>query len=230
MRAMAIVHGRNMRPELVIFDCDGVLIDSEGVASRVVAKALTALGWAMTTDEAMGLFVGMSIADMEPMIEARIGRALPVGWRDGLAAELADALGREAVVVPGARDALLAVTALGIPWRVASNSSDHEMAVKFARTGLNDLMAGRTHSAARVIARGGRAKPAPDLYLAAAAAEGVEAGACVVLEDSVVGVTGAVAAGMVCYGFAPHGDGAALLAAGAAGVLRELNELVGVLA
>jgi beta-phosphoglucomutase-like phosphatase (HAD superfamily) len=214
---------------LVIFDCDGVLIDSEGVASAVVARSLSALGWAMTTDEAMARFVGMSIADMEPMIAARLGRALPVGWRDGLAAALVAALGEEARVVPGAREALLAVQAMGLPWRVASNSSDDEMAVKFRRTGLAGLVEGRCHSAASVIAQGGRAKPAPDVYLAAAAAEGVAPGACVVLEDSVVGVRAAVAAGMRVYGFAPHGDGAILLDVGAAGVVRDLPGFVALL-
>jgi len=81
-----------------------------------------------------------------------------------------------------------------------------------------------------VIAKGGRPKPAPDIFLAAAASAGAPPHACLVLEDSKLGVTGAVAAGMTCYGFAPHGDGAALLAAGAAGVLHDLHEIFGVLA
>ena len=85
-----------MRPELIIFDCDGVLIDSEGVASRVVAANLSRIGWAMDADAAMRMFMGMSIVEMQPLIEGRLRRALPDGWRDGLAAELADALSREA--------------------------------------------------------------------------------------------------------------------------------------
>jgi HAD superfamily hydrolase (TIGR01509 family) len=213
-----------VRPDLVIFDCDGVLIDSETVASTVVARDLTALGWAMTTEQAMGLFLGMSITDMEPIIEARLGRRLPAGWRNALADQLVIALGEQARPIPGAADALVAVGALGIPWRVASNSSDEEMAVKFARCGMAKLVAGRCHAAASVIAQGGKPKPAPDIYLAAAAAEGVAPSCCVVLEDSALGVTGAVAAGMVCYGFAPHGTGEQLLAAGAARIFRTLQE------
>jgi len=204
-------------------------VDSEGVASRVVAADLTALGWAMTTDQAMHLFMGMNIGDMQPVIEARLGRALPAGWREALAAKLVAALAQEVAPMKGAREVLLGVTALGLPWRVASNSSDEEMRVKFLRCGLDDLVAGRCHSAASVIASGGKAKPAPDVYLAAAVAEGVDSARCVVLEDSALGVTGAVAAGMVCYGFSPHGDGAHLLAAGAAGVLRTLEAFLGVL-
>jgi HAD superfamily hydrolase (TIGR01509 family) len=219
-----------MPPELIIFDCDGVLIDSEGLASAVVAEDLTALGWKMSPAVAQEIFLGMSIMDMEPMIAARLGHALSPAWRDELAAKLLVALSEGAKRIPGAREMLEGVNRLGIPWRVASNSSDEEMAVKFARTGLSDLTEGRAHAAASVIAKGGRPKPAPDIFLAAAASTGAPPEACLVLEDSPLGVTGAVAAGMTCYGFAPHGDGAALLAAGAAGVLRELHEIFGVLA
>jgi HAD superfamily hydrolase (TIGR01509 family) len=214
-----------MRPELIIFDCDGVLIDSEGVASRVVAENLSRIGWEMDAAAAMRLFMGMSIMEMQPLIEGRLRRSLPAGWRDGLVRDLADALSREAVVIPGARATLARVTAMGIGWRVASNSSDEEMAIKFGRTGLDDLTAGLTFAAMAV----GRPKPAPDVYLAAAKAAGAAPGRCLVLEDSVLGVEGAVAAGMVCYGFDRHGDGAHLREAGAAGVLHSLEELFGVL-
>jgi HAD superfamily hydrolase (TIGR01509 family) len=217
-----------MRPELIIFDCDGVLIDSEGIASALIAQEMTALGWAMDVDEAQRVFLGMSIIDMEPLIEARLGWRLPAGWRDKIADELLVVLRAGAKLIPGAREMLEQVNALGIEWRVASNSSDEEMAVKFARTGISDLTAGRAHAAASVVALGGRPKPAPDIFLAAAASAGVKPAHCLVVEDSALGVTGAVAAGMVCYGFAPHG-GASLLEAGAAGVLRELNDLFEVL-
>jgi HAD superfamily hydrolase (TIGR01509 family) len=219
-----------MPPELIIFDCDGVLIDSEGVAASLIARELTALGWEMTMQDSMDLFLGMSITDMQPIIETRLGRKLPQDWRPELAKKLVLALGEEAKLIPGAREMLERVTAMGMPWRVASNSSDQEMAVKFARTGLTTMMDGKTHSAASVIAKGGRPKPAPDVFLAAAAAEKIPPKSCLVLEDSALGVTGAVAAGMTCYGFAPHGDGAHLLAAGAKAILRDLQDLFGVLA
>ena len=219
-----------MPPELIIFDCDGVLIDSEGVASAVIAEELTALGWVMDAAESMRLFMGMSITDMEPIIEAKLGRKLPAGWRPDLAEKLVVALGEHSKLIPGAAEMLREVTARGVNWRIASNSSDEEMEVKFARTGISGLTGGRAHSAASVIAGGGRAKPAPDVFLAAAAAAGVAPGGCIVLEDSPLGVKGAVAAGMVCYGFAPHGGGAALLAAGAKRVFMKLDEIFGVLA
>ncbi len=218
-----------MPPQLVIFDCDGVLIDSEGIASTIIAAELTAAGWAMDATDAMRLFMGMSITDMQPIIEARLGTSLAPGWRAGLAAQLVAALGTQSRLIPGAAELLAAITARGVDWRIASNSSDEEMAVKFACCGITHLTQGRAHSAASVIARGGRAKPAPDVFLAAAASAGATPRDCIVLEDSARGVTGAVAAGMECYGFAPHGGGAALLAAGAKRIFTRLDEIFGVL-
>jgi beta-phosphoglucomutase-like phosphatase (HAD superfamily) len=209
---------------LVIFDCDGVLVDSEPVASRVTARLLTQLGWLMTAEEANAHFLGMSLPDMRPLIEVRLG-PLPTDFETGLSAALIAALSREAVAIAGAADVLRATAALGVPYRVASNSSCAEMAAKFAATGLAPLVAGRLHSFEDVLAAGGRGKPAPDLYLAAAAAEAVPPASCLVIEDSVPGVRAAVAAGMICLGFAPHGHVAPLQAAGVAGVLRSLAEL-----
>ena len=218
-----------MQPELIIFDCDGVLIDSEGIASELIAVNLTGLGWTMNAVESQRMFIGMSIHDMEPIIEAKLGRPMPDGWRQNIADELVTALGTQARLIPGAREMLVRVNALGIPWRIASNSSDEEMAVKFARTGIADLTHGLSHAAASVIALGGKPKPAPDVFLAAAASAQTRPERCLVVEDSALGVTGAVAARMTCYGFDPHGDGGHLLAAGAAGILHDLGDLFDVL-
>ncbi|MDE2007232.1 MAG: HAD-IA family hydrolase [Rhodospirillales bacterium] len=204
-----------MSVRLVIFDCDGVLIDSEAVANRVSAEAIGELGWRLTAAECEQRFLGMSLADMGRAIAAARGIAVPAAWEARLVVRLAEALGRDAVTVPGAEAALRAVAAMGFEWRIASNSGVAELAAKFAATGLAALVAGRVHSAETVIARGGRGKPAPDLFLEAAHAAGVTPSYCVVVEDSIPGVRGAVAAGMRCLGFAPHGDGAALHAAGA---------------
>ncbi len=215
-----------MRPELIIFDCDGVLIDSETIASKLVARNLTALGWEMTTEGAMQRFIGMSIVDMQPMIEARLRRKLPPSWRQDLAAELIHALGSEVALIPHARETLEQVSAMGIPWRIASNSSSEELAVKFAHTGLSDLTTGLAFSGTGMLDQGVRPKPAPDVYLRAAASAGIAPARCLVLEDSTPGVTGAVAAGMTCYGFAPHGDGALLLMAGAKRIMHGLEEFL----
>ncbi len=206
---------RRPRPAMVVFDCDGVLIDSEPLCDRVVAQALTELGWPMTPAESHARFIGLSFYDMVPTIEARLGRSIGNDWIDLLVRRVVAAMAAEVELVPGAREALHGVDALGLPWRIASNSSHDEMHAKFGRTGLMDLVAGRLHSAVDVIARGGRGKPAPDVYLAAAAAEGIDPATCIAIEDSVAGVRAAVAAGMECLGFSPGHDGARLRDAGA---------------
>ncbi len=205
---------------LVIFDCDGVLVDSEGPSNRVVAEEITALGWPMTTEESCALFIGRRLSDIPAIVEPRIGRTVPPGWVEHLRDRMIAVLTSEVEAIPGAHDALRATTALGLPYRIASNSSHEEMAVKFQRVAMVELVEGRLHSA-RDVARG---KPAPDVFLHAAAAAGVPPGACVVVEDSVPGAQAARAAGMACIGLAPHGDDPALRAAGAV-LIRSFTEL-----
>ncbi len=204
----------------MIFDCDGVLVDSEPVANRVAAAEVTALGWPMSLAESMAAFMGLRLSDMPGIIEAR-GVWVPEGWVEVLRTRIMAALAEECEAVSGAEDALRGVAALGVPYRVASNSSHEEMAVKFGRTGLAGLVAGRVHSARDV----GAGKPAPDLFLAAAAREGVAARDCLVVEDSVPGVRAARAAGMACLGYAPHGNGERLAAEGAV-VIGALSDVV----
>ena len=209
---------------LVIFDCDGVLVDSEGPSSRLVAQEITALGWPLTADEARALFIGRRLSDIPPVVEPHIGRPVPPNWIEDLRDKLIAMMADEVEAMPGAHDVLVATVAHGLLLRVASNSSHAEMAVKFERTGLAHLVAGRLHSA-RDVPRG---KPAPDVFLAAASAAGVPPEACLVVEDSVPGATAARAAGMACVGLAPYGDDPALRAVGAV-LIRSLDELPAIL-
>ncbi|MEI7711988.1 MAG: HAD-IA family hydrolase [Rhodospirillales bacterium] len=200
---------------MVIFDCDGVLIDSEGLTDRVVAASLSELGWNITPDECHRRFLGTSFYDMVPLIETAIGNSLAADWVDRLVDRLIAVFAREVEPIPGARDALEGVTALGLPWRIASNSSFKEMDAKFSRAGWTDLVRGRLHSGVEIIARGGRSKPAPDIFLEAAAAEGIDPAHCLVIEDSATGARAARAAGMACLGYSPDNASDALRAAGA---------------
>ncbi len=222
--ALQALRARHTPLRLVIFDCDGVLVDSEPVVNRVVAAELTHLGWPMTGAECQVRFLGLSLTTMMPLIEMQLGRALPAGWDQALEDRLVTVLAEEVELIPGAAAMLADTTRLGLPWRVASNSSHAELNAKFGRNGLADIVAGRLHSHHDVP----RGKPAPDLFLAAAAAEGVPPQACIVIEDSVPGVRAAMAAGMTCLGFSPDGDGAHLRAEGAAPfhALRDLPNLL----
>jgi beta-phosphoglucomutase-like phosphatase (HAD superfamily) len=186
--AATFLKARRRPLELVIFDCDGVLIDSEALCNRLVAEILTADGWKMTAEECEYRFIGMSFHAMQPVIETHLGRSLGEDWVNRIVAVVTEAMAREVEPVPGARAALEATTAQGLRWRIASNSSHIEMEAKFGRAGWMDLVAGRLHSAVDVIAVGGAGKPAPDVFLAAAAAEGTAPAHCLVIEDSVPGV------------------------------------------
>ena len=204
---------------LVIFDCDGVLVDSEGPSNRVVAEEVSKLGWAMTDAESMHLFVGYTLEQIAPVVAEKTGRAVPDCWVEALRQRIIEVLSREVALVPGVCEAIAAAEEMGLACRVASNSSHREMRAKFLRTGLMHLLE-RAHSADDVAA----GKPAPDVFLHAAAAAGIAPGACLVIEDSVPGALGAASAGMACLGFDPHGDGARLRAAGAR-VFRDMAEL-----
>ncbi len=187
-----------MTIRLVIFDCDGVLIDSEPLSRSLIAKEAQALGWAMTEADAHR-FTGLTWSALQPIFEAAIKRALPPGWPVMLQDRLIVRMQAGVPAMPGARRVLEDTAVLGLAYRIASNSSHREMAQKFGSTGLADLTAGRVHSA-RDVAHG---KPAPDLFLAAAHAEGVAPADCIVVEDSAPGVAAAHAAGMRVVAFAP---------------------------
>ena len=224
MTPRALMRQRRAPLRLLIFDCDGVIVDSEPISNRILAEDFSARGWPMTGPQAEHLFVGTTLAEIQPRAEVALGRTLPADWREVVRARIVAAMLEEAVAVPGALAALAGVSALGLPWRVASNSSHDELRAKFARLQLTDRVAGRVHSHRDVA----RPKPAPDLFLATAAAEGVRPEECLVVEDSVAGASGARAAGMDCLGLDRFGDGAALRAAGAVpfGDMAELPGLV----
>ncbi len=213
-----------MRPELIVFDCDGVLVDSEPIANRIMAEAITALGWPLSTADSMARFKGHHFDTIIAAVEDRLGRPLAVDWLPALRAATDAAFERELEPVPGVIAALDAIAECGTPTCVASQGPLEKMAVSLGVTGLRARFEGRVFSADQVA----RGKPHPDLFLFAAEAMGVAPGTCVVIEDSPLGVTGARAAGMAVLGFAPEGDGAELAAAGAE-LFRDMAELPGLL-
>jgi len=212
-------------PGLVIFDCDGVLVDSEAISMRVLTQAINAVDVPMTLAEVHAAFIGTDVATIEREVGRRRGTPVPEGWMDDFYAARAEVFARELVAVPGAREAVEAVQADGWETCVASQGRPAKMAQTLGLTGLSDLFpAERIFSATMVE----RPKPAPDLYLHAARECGWEPADCVVVEDSLLGVRGARAAGMRVLGYvaASEAEDAALplLAAGAE-VVRSLGEV-----
>ncbi|GAB0117658.1 hydrolase [Acidisoma sp. 7E03] len=210
--------------DLVIFDCDGVLIDSEGLASVVLSRELRALGWNISAHDCETLFLGTSLRDIITRTEAETGRPVPLDFGESFSAAMVEALAREVEAIPGAEATLSALSAAGVNWRVASNSSHAEMAVKFGRTGLAPIVGDRKHSAEDMMKLGLNGKPDPHLFLAAAEAGGVPPTRCLVIEDSVPGCQAARAAGMACLGFSPREDGHELVAQGA-GIFKRMTDL-----
>ncbi|MEV7510371.1 HAD family hydrolase [Streptomyces sp. NPDC089922] len=181
--------------ELVIFDCDGVLVDSERIAARVQVALGAELGWPLTEDEVVDRFIGRSSASVREQIAVRLGEETADLWDRRFALLHREAVDAGLSPVDGLPEALAAIT---LPTCVASSGSHEKMRHTLGRTGLYDRFAGRIFSATEVA----RGKPAPDLFRYAAQRMGVDPAACVVVEDSAPGVEAARAAGMRSFGYA----------------------------
>ncbi|HEX6447498.1 MAG TPA: HAD family phosphatase [Streptosporangiales bacterium] len=185
-------------PELVIFDCDGVLVDSERIAVRLDAEVMAELGWSLSEEEIVERFLGRSQDLLFDDLAAHATRPLPEGWRAAFQRRYLDALDAELKPVDGIVDVLDVLDALRVPTCVASSGSHEKMRRTLGRTGLHDRFDGRIFSADEVA----QGKPAPDLFLYAAERMGVAPAACAVVEDSKYGVQAARSAGMSAFGFA----------------------------
>jgi HAD superfamily hydrolase (TIGR01509 family) len=179
---------------LVIFDCDGVLVDSERLAIKIDVKVLAQLGWEITEAEVVDRFVGVSDSHFKRAIETQLGRALPDDWEDEFRPLYREAFAQELTAVDGVKEALDQIT---IQKCVASSGTHEKMYYTLGLTGLYDRFAGRIYSATEVA----NGKPAPDLFLYAAGRMDVPPGDCVVVEDSAMGVAAARAAGMRVFAY-----------------------------
>lgn len=209
--------------QLVIFDCDGVLVDSERIAVRLEVGILAGLGMPLTESEIVERFVGRSPAVMRRAVEEHLGRPLPDDWDSQFHHLYEEAFAAELQPVDGIEEALDAITS---PTCVASSSEPASLRHKLELTGLHDRFAGRIFSASQV--RHG--KPAPDLFLLAAERMGVAPQACVVVEDSLFGVEAARAAGMDAFGYAGSVTPAAVLAGERTTVFDDMRRLPALLA
>jgi HAD superfamily hydrolase (TIGR01509 family) len=205
-------------PDLVIFDCDGVLVDSERIAIKVDVEVFGRLGWHLTEDEVVERFVGSSWASIREQVEAYLERRLPDDWEDEVEPLYRQALAERLTPVDGIVEAL---DRIPLPSCVASSGSHDKMRFTLGLTGLYERFRGRIFSATEVA----RGKPAPDIFLYAAERMGARPETCVVVEDSAKGVAAACAAGMRVLAYAGGVTPARKLSAPGAVVFHDMRDL-----
>jgi HAD superfamily hydrolase (TIGR01509 family) len=218
------------RFDAVLFDCDGVLVDSEGITNGVLRDMLEEMGWTLSREECMRIFVGKAVKDERALIERHTGQPLTEEWFVRFRERRNEGLMARVAAIP---HAVQAVTTISDRYqgRIAccSGADRWKVEMQLARCDLLPFFDGRIFSGHEMP----RSKPAPDVYLAAMTALGVLPGRCAVVEDSVTGVTAGIAAGATVFGYSPaeagHDAPAALRAAGAAVIFQDMAELVDLL-
>lgn len=203
---------------LVVFDCDGVLVDSELITNRIFASMLNELGIAVTLEDMFEQFVGRTMAACLEKVTGLLGRPVPDDFVERYQVRTNTALTAELRPVPGIEAVL---DEIRVPYCVASSGSHEKMQTTLGITGLLPRFQGRIYSATEVA----RGKPFPDVFLHAAAKSGVAASECAVIEDTPTGVTAGVAAGMTVYGYCALTPRHRLAEAGAHYTFDRMREL-----
>ena len=211
-----------MNFDAVLFDCDGVLVDSEPITNQVLREMLGELGWQLTPQECMAQFVGKSLKDDLSIIAENIGRPVHAQWLTEFQQRRNAALTEKLTAIPNIHDAVHRIHGhYGARIACASGADRFKVEMQLRKTGLMEYFEGRIFSGYETP----RSKPFPDVYLAAADALRVDPKRCVVIEDTVTGVTAGVAAGAVVFAYVPNGDGAAMLEAGAIDIFADMADL-----
>ena len=212
-----------MKFKAILFDCDGVLVDSEPLTCQVLRDMLAEIGWNMTHAECMTAFVGKTVREESARIEAHTGRAFSEVWLQDFYQRRNAALRADLQAIPGAALAVAAAHRVTQGCIACASGADRfKVEMVLAQVGLLNYFAGRIFSGHEMP----RSKPAPDVYLAAAAHLNVPSAQCLVIEDTTVGVTAGVAAGATVWAYCPQPDaGAALLHAGASRVFADMADL-----
>lgn len=214
-----------MPPDMVLFDCDGVVVDSEALTARALCANLNRHGLAITQPELVDLFLGGTMPGLAEQARA-MGADLPETWVADTYNALFDVLAAEVEAIAGISHVLDRLDAAGIPFAIGSNGPHRKMEITLGRTGLIERFQGRIYSREDVP----NPKPAPDVYLKAAADAGIAPDRCVVIEDSPSGARAGVAAGMLCFGFAGETPAERLtpICDRVFASMRELPDLLGV--
>ena len=214
--------------DLVIFDCDGVLVDSEVISCAAHAETLTRHGYPITSDQVLERFLGVSDREARQAIETELGRALPDDFESQMKQAALQRYADDLRAIPHIDEAIAAIS---LPKCVASSGTPEKIRHGLTCAGLYDLLAPHIFSASQVE----RGKPAPDLFLFAAGQMQAAPARCLVIEDSLAGIAAAVAAGMPVLGFhgGSHcrpGHGDRLRAAGAVAIFDDMRQLPGLIA
>ena len=217
--------------QALLFDCDGVLVDSEAITNGVLCQMLNEAGWALSAADCVRLFIGRTVRSQAALIEAHTGAALTDAWMDAFYARRNAALAAGLVAIDGAVAAVCALHAGGFAGRmaVASGADKPKVLMQLDKVGLAPFFGAHVYSGHDLP----RTKPWPDVYLAAAAAVGAPPARCLVVEDSATGVSAGVAAGATVWGYCPrqgaHSTPQMLHEAGAQHVFDDMGELPGLI-
>jgi len=211
-----------MRFDAVLFDCDGVLVDSEPIVNRVLRDMLAERGWVLTEEECMRIFVGKMVRDERARIEQHTGQPLTAEWMALFRERRNAALEAELRVIANARAAVHEVhERLDARIACASGADRHKVELQLRKVGLLGYFEGRIFSGHEMP----RSKPHPDVYLAAAAALAAKPRRCAVVEDTLTGVAAGLAAGATVFAYVPEGDARAFHRAGVAEVFTDMADL-----
>ena len=216
--------------DAVLFDCDGVLVDSEPITNGVLRDMLEELGWKLSPAECMRTFIGKALKDEQALIEAHTGQPLTEDWLVRFRERRNAALVRGVLAVEGVVESVAWIHERYAGRIACASGADRfKVELQLEKCGLMKYFKGRVFSGHELP----RSKPAPDVYLAAAAALGVDPSRCIVIEDTTTGVTAGQAAGATVFGYSPaeagHDAPLALRAAGASVIFTRMSELPGLL-
>ena len=212
--------------DAVIFDCDGVMVDSEPIANAVLSESFgLEVGYQITPEESHQRFTGIRNRDCVAIVEKEIGRPFPEGWRERWRERLFKRLEASIRPIDGVHDVILGLEGADIPFGVASQSARDYLELVLGRTGVLDRLRGQITSADEVA----NPKPAPDVYLLACSRIGVAPDRVIVIEDSATGVAAGASAGATVIGYAADSDPDRLRAAGASQVVLTMTDVLSLL-
>ena len=213
--------------QAVLFDCDGVLVDSEPITNGVLRDMLEERGWALSQPECARIFIGHTVREMRELIEHHTGQPFSETWLQSFYERRNAALDKHLVVMEGAHDAVVAARAhTGDSIACASGADRFKVEMQLRKVGLLGHFEGRIFSGHEMP----RSKPAPDVYLAAMAHLGADPARCLVIEDTAPGATAGLAAGATVWGLCPHGDGRAFDGLPVHRLIRHMGDLAEALA